>query len=296
MSTPRRRPTGGIRRPQVAGRPRPAQSHDGESDEDRDHGGGLAVDERAAEQHPADHPGRDARQDGSATDDADREDAATEDDQSGPAGPEATNAAPVGGSADAGAGERRSRFGGATGWLRRIGLPKAPTTRAATAVLLVVTILLAAAAVFFAVSWARIQFSGSTTNTALTDVGATAAVSEQIGDGVKKIYSFDFARMDQAEADARASITGEFTGQFDQIFGNVRKLAPKQQAVVTATIPKIAVSSIDGDRATAYVFVDQVINRVDDAGKPAQGAAAARLRVDAQYVDGAWKVANMQPA
>ncbi len=192
--------------------------------------------------------------------------------------------------------ESGGRGAGLVARVRRIPLPQAPATRRGTAALLAVTILLVAAAGFFAVSWARLQFSGATSNTALTDVGATATVSEQINEAVTKVYSFDFARLDQAESDARGVITGPFTGQFDQIFGNVRQLAPKQQAVVTATIPKSAVASINGDDATVYVFVNQVVRRVDDGGKPQEGTAAARLRVDAEYVDGRWKVAGMSPA
>lgn len=61
-------------------------------------------------------------------------------------------------------------------------------------------------------------------------------------------------------------------------------------------MPKSAVASITGDTATVYLFVNQVITRVDDTGKKVQGGAAARLRVDAQNVDGRWKIAGMSPA
>lgn len=321
MSTARRRPTGGARKPQVAGRPRTAQQEpDAESASGA--GGGLAVGERGtppptgrAGTRPG-PPGVDrvrpagpapASRDAAAreavgpdastrTGQVDAPATAEQADTPAPAEradapPEARRAAPV---TAGGTGERTR--GGLAGLLRRVPTPPLPTGRRAAAALLAVTVLLAAAAAFFAFSFVRLEFTGASRNTALTDVGTTAAVSEQVGDAVKKVYSFDFARLDQAEADARANITGPFSGQFDQIFGNVRQLAPKQQAVVTATIPKSAVASIEGDRATVYVFVNQVIRRVDGAGKPQQGAAAARLRVDAQYVDGRWKISGMSPA
>ncbi|MET0190765.1 MAG: hypothetical protein ABW212_17320 [Pseudonocardia sediminis] len=331
MSTNRRRPTTGPRRPQVAGRPRPAgTSGPGESTEAAE--SALAVDERTGvrtssartrEDRPASPstapsagtttrepsavPSGEGAPAGPAsssvdtsTDDASTADASiadtstadTDTDESsagtGPAEP--PRAAPVGGGHDDGT-PAESR-----GARRRIPMPSAPTTRRGTALLLAVTVLLSAAAIFFAVSFFGMRFTGAATNTALSDVGATAAVSEQIGEAATKVYSFDFARLDQAEADARAGITGPFDQQFDQIFANVRQLAPQQQAVVTATVPKSAVASITGDTATVYLFVNQVITRVDDTGKKVQGGAAARLRVDAQNVDGRWKIAGLSPA
>jgi Mce-associated membrane protein len=310
MSTPRRRPSGVSRRPQVAGRPRTAATSPA-ADTEPTAEGGLAVDERTdartaddgpssetaptsgpdsprsrtvTRPRPADEPGQ-----------ADEPAPATREEPAPTATGDALPSAPAVRSGEA---EEKpdSRLAGLTDRVRRIPLPQAPATRRGTAALLAVTILLVAAAGFFAASWGRLQFSGATSNTALADVGATATVSEQVNEAVTKVYSFDFARLDQAESDARGVITGPFTGQFDQIFGNVRQLAPKQQAVVTATIPKSAVSSIEGDHATVYVFVNQVVRRVDDGGKPQEGTAAARLRVDADYVDGRWKVSGMTPA
>lgn len=315
MSTPRRRPSGVSRRPQVAGRPRTAATSPA-ADTEPTAEGGLAVDERTdaptadggpsssetaptsgpdssrsrsvTRPRPADEPGQADEPAPPTREEPAPTDAATATGDALPSAPAVRS-----GKAEE---EPGSRLTGLTDRVRRIPLPQAPATRRGTAALLAVTILLVAAAGFFAASWGRLQFSGATSNTALADVGATATVSEQVNEAVTKVYSFDFARLDQAESDARGVITGPFTGQFDQIFGNVRQLAPQQQAVVTATIPKSAVSSIEGDHATVYVFVNQVVRRVDDGGKPQEGTAAARLRVDADYVDGRWKVSGMTPA
>lgn len=288
MSTNRRRPTGGLRRPQVAGRPRTTGPSESTESQERTEGT-LAVEERTDADRSG--TGRPDAASGTTTghpmtpvggSSPDRAHASSTVDPEPAQGSEAGSEH----DADAGPGARR----------RRISLPSAPVTRRGTAVLLAVTILLSAAAVFFAVSFFGMRFTGSATNTALSDVGTTATVNEQVGDAVAKVYSFDFARLDQAEADARAGITAPFDKQFDQIFGNVRQLAPKQKAVVTATVPKKAVASIEGDHATVYLFVNQVITRVDDNGARQQGGAAARLRVDAENVDGRWKISGMSPA
>lgn len=279
MSTPRRRPTGGIRRPQVAGRTRAGQAED--ADEQTRHGT-IAVDERSTVAAPA-----------------------GADDETGDAAGTATGIGTgtedgTTGTGTAGGTERDRKDAGqedgAAPRARRLPLPSAPATGKGTTALLAVTVLLTAAAVFFGYQWYSTQFTGSAANSALTDVGATAEVSQQVGDAVTKIYSFDHARLQQAEDDAAAVITPAFRPEFDRIFGSVRELAPQQQAVVTATIPKSAVASIEGDRATVYVFVDQVIRRQADGGAPQEGTAAARLRVDAEFLDGRWKVAAMTPA
>ncbi|MFC5951481.1 hypothetical protein ACFQH9_24740 [Pseudonocardia lutea] len=134
-------------------------------------------------------------------------------------------------------------------------------------------------------------------NTALVDVAATTQVSQQLGDAVKAVYSYDYTRLDQNEAAAREVITPEFGRQFDQLFGEVRTLAPQQQAVVTATISQSAVESITGDRAVLVVFLDQQATRAaagDQAGQ--QVAAAGRLTVTGQLVDGTWKIADVAVA
>lgn len=273
MSTPRRRPAGGIRRPQVAGRPR---TRTDEPDEEETGTGGVALDERSGAAVPSAAPVRSGE--------AGRTDASDT-----PGTTDASDPADAGDADDAGAAD-------ADGTPRRRSLLSAPTTRRGTGLLLAVTVLLVAAAAFFGAEWYRTTFTGSAANTALSDVGTTTQVSEQVGEAITKVYSFDYARLQQAEDDARAVITPGFQPEFDKIFGSVKDLAPQQKAVVTATIPKLAVASIDGDRATVYAFVNQVIRRQADGGAPQEGAAAARLRVDAQFVDGRWKISAMTPA
>jgi Mce-associated membrane protein len=179
---------------------------------------------------------------------------------------------------------------------RRIGLPAPPRTRRGRMVLAGATVVLVALAVLGGVSWWSMTHTPAARNTALTDVAATTQVSQQLGDAVKTVYSYDFTRLDQNEAAARAVITPEFGRQFDQLFGEVRTLAPQQQAVVTATISQSAVESITGDRAVMLVFLDQHATRGagSNAGQPV--AAAGRLTVTGQRVDGVWKIADVAVA
>lgn len=172
-------------------------------------------------------------------------------------------------------------------------LPVATTPRA-TALVAAVAVVLLAAAVFLGVSWWRTAHSAAAENSALVDVAATAQVSQQLGDAVKKVYSFDYTRLDQNEKAARDVITPDFQADYDKLFEQVRALGTQQQAVVTATISQIAVREIHGDTAVAVVFVDQQATKAAAADGQTQAASAGRLTVTGKLVDGVWKIANVQ--
>jgi Mce-associated membrane protein len=134
--------------------------------------------------------------------------------------------------------------------------------------------------------------SAATSNRALLDVGTTAQVSAQVQDAVERVFSYDYARLDDNERAAAAVITGPFSLDYHRQFVRVRELAPGQQAVVVATVPALAVKVLDGDRAIVVAFIDQQANR---GGQPQPLLAAGRLRVTAQRVTGSWKIAGVQP-
>jgi Mce-associated membrane protein len=282
----RRRATTGIRRPKVAGRPSPRPDTPVEETPAR---GAYAPRDpqpgtRAADTAPETPAAPDAWGPQAPESDA-RGPQALEAPDAG--GPQASESDAWGPQASAGGG----RFGALRG---RVRLPAPPSTRRGTAILAGVTVVLVALAVLAGVSWWTMNHTQAAQNTALVDVAETTQVSQQLGDAVRTVYSYDFTRLDQNEAAARAVITPEFGQQFDQLFGEVRNLAPQQQAVVTATISQSAVEEITGDRAVMVVFLDQQATRA--AGDQQQVAAAGRLTVTGQYVDGAWKIAGVQVA
>ena len=134
--------------------------------------------------------------------------------------------------------------------------------------------------------------SAPKSNSALLDAGATAQVSGQVRDAVERVFSYDFARLDDNERAANDVITGAFAREYRQQFARVRELAPGQQAVVVATVPALAVKVLDGDRAIVVVFIDQQANR---GGQTQPLIAAGRLSVTAQRIAGNWKIADVEP-
>jgi Mce-associated membrane protein len=156
-------------------------------------------------------------------------------------------------------------------------------------------VVLTGLAVFFGIEDARLRGTPAAANSALVDVGTTAEVSGQLTDALQTIYSYDFARLDENERAARAVITPEFADQFNRLFAQVRELAPQQQAVVSATVTLSAVKEITGDRAVLVAFMDQQATRAAaDDGQPTQLAAAGRLTVTGQKIDGRWKIAAVE--
>jgi Mce-associated membrane protein len=134
--------------------------------------------------------------------------------------------------------------------------------------------------------------SAAASNDALVDVGTTAQVSGQVRDAVQRVFSYDFARLDDNERAAAEVVTGSFVQTFHQRFARVRESAPPQQAVVVATVPALAVKVLDGDRAIVLVFLDQEAHQGGQA-KPL--LASGRLAVTAQRVDGSWKISDAEP-
>lgn len=134
--------------------------------------------------------------------------------------------------------------------------------------------------------------SAAASNDALVDASATADVSAQVSDAVRRVYSYDFERLDDNERAAAEVVTGPFVEIFRQRFASVREQAPAQQAVVAATVPALAVKTLEGDRAVVLVFLDQEARQV---GKDKPLLATGRLSITAQRVDGGWKIADATP-
>ncbi|GAA1286906.1 hypothetical protein GCM10009609_61200 [Pseudonocardia aurantiaca] len=171
----------------------------------------------------------------------------------------------------------------------RTGLPKPVPYLAAAFVLFI------AAAVTFGVLDARLHSTPTATNTALVDVAGTAEAAGQLSDAIETVYSFDYTRLDENERAARDVITPEFAAEFDRLFADVRQRAPGQQAVVSATVTLSAVKELTGDHAVLVAFVDQQATRAAPDAQSRQLAAAGRLTVTGERVDGHWKIASVVP-
>lgn len=164
-------------------------------------------------------------------------------------------------------------------------------TPIAGVVALVAVVLIASGlAVWFRGEAGQLRDSAAAQNDALVERSTTEEVVEQVSDALAKVYSYDFARLDENERSGREVVTGEFAAEFVALFQQVKAVAPAQRTVVTAKVTAAAVKDLDGSRATILVFLDRQVRRGDGV---AQTIAAERLSVGTQRVDGRWLISNV---
>lgn len=179
------------------------------------------------------------------------------------------------------------------GSTEELAKPPRRITAVATLVALVAAVVITLGlAAWFRGEANQLTGSAAASNDALVNAGTTAQVSGQVREAVQRVFSYDYARLDDNERAASEVITGQYAQSFRQQFARVRELAPPQQAVVVATVPALAVKALDGDRAIVVVFLDQ---QAHQGGQAKPLLASGRLSVTAQLVDGSWKIADAEP-
>lgn len=154
-----------------------------------------------------------------------------------------------------------------------------------------VVVVMAGLAVWFTLE-ARSTNAVVAHNTALSDVAGTADAGKQVSAALGTLFSYRYDDPAKNERAAKDLLSGPALAQYDQLFGQVRKLAAEQKLVVTSTAVVSGVKLLDGDRAALLVFLDQTGTRGD--GQHSTGAA--QLSVTAERVAGKWRVTGMSAA
>ncbi|WP_367134807.1 hypothetical protein [Saccharothrix sp. HUAS TT1] len=165
-------------------------------------------------------------------------------------------------------------------------------TRSAKSTLVLTTALVVLAGLLLGLGlWFQGRADDVDYNQALVDSAGTTEVAGQAREAVEKAFSYNFADVAATEEAADELLVGKAKCQYDAIFGPVRTLAPEQKLVVTVKAVSSGVTSLDGDRATVLLFLDQVTTRTTDNQS---GGGIAMMRASAQRVNGRWKVDNME--
>jgi Mce-associated membrane protein len=183
---------------------------------------------------------------------------------------------------DAGAEPRRSRHAQDD---ERPTRTKAQTQISVAILLVVVAVVLAGLAVFFR-GKANDLTSGDT-NTALTDTATTSQLKGQLTTAIKETFSYNYTDLGSTEKAVKENLTGKALCEYNLLFGEVKKYAPEQKIVLDTTVRELAVVRIDGDRAEALVYIDQLSTRVDVNKTVAVGGQFA---VQAHREGDHWKI------
>ncbi len=128
-------------------------------------------------------------------------------------------------------------------------------------VLVVVAVVLAGLAVWFRGESTDLESADH--NTALTDSATTSEVLGQLKSAIEQTFSYNYTDLGSTQKAVDDTLTGKARCEYDQLFGQVKKLAPKQKIVMVTAVRDIALVRLDGDRAEALVFIDQNSTRVD---------------------------------
>jgi Mce-associated membrane protein len=131
--------------------------------------------------------------------------------------------------------------------------------------------------------------SGDNANTALTDSAATSQVKGQLTTAIKQTFSYNYTDLDSTEKAVKENLVGKALCEYNLLFGEVKEYAPQQKIVLDTTVRELALVRIDGDRAEALVYIDQLSTRVDVNKTVAVGGQFA---VQAAKQGDHWKITS----
>ncbi|ONI68698.1 hypothetical protein BWI15_37620 [Kribbella sp. ALI-6-A] len=95
--------------------------------------------------------------------------------------------------------------------------------------------------------------------------GAAANAGRQ---AAETALSYDYRTLDKSFAAARATMTPEFAGKFDETAKVAGELATKTKATVRAEVREVGVRDGDANRVTLIIFVNQTTTSTITQGKP----------------------------
>ncbi|HEU5469584.1 MAG TPA: hypothetical protein VFV67_02945 [Actinophytocola sp.] len=166
-------------------------------------------------------------------------------------------------------------------------VPRRASPYALAIVLVVVAVLAAGLAVWFRGEANSARESADVNNAALTDPAAASELVAQLRGALEQVLSYNYTDLERTANAAREHLAGKAPCEYEQLFGEVRKLAPEQKIVVSAQVREIGLVRLEGDRAVLLAFVDQRSTRADQNQTAVSGA---QFNVNAERQDGRWKI------
>ncbi|MPY99011.1 MAG: hypothetical protein GEU97_13605 [Actinophytocola sp.] len=167
--------------------------------------------------------------------------------------------------------------------------PRREPSWAMTSVVGALALVLALTAAFFAFKYFSVDAGDE--NKAMVDVVATEQLKQQVGDGVEAMFSYDYNNVEQHEKAVKDVLaTDEMRSQYEQLMGDVKDKAPQQKVVLQTAVRNIAVIEMTDDTARVLAFIDQTSIR-EDTGQSA--ATGDQPTITVVKVDGEWKISHI---
>lgn len=156
-------------------------------------------------------------------------------------------------------------------------------------VLAVVVVLIGGLAAWFGVEWASVR-SSAASNTALTDAATTAQLNGQISAAVNQTFSFDYTNLAKTQRAVQQTYTGLALCEYNEVFKQVKQLAPQEKLVLTTTVQKEGVEQLQGDTARVLLLLEQHDTRATDNQT---ADSQSMMAVNAVRQGGSWKISAL---
>ncbi|MGJ9412637.1 hypothetical protein ACHAAC_07985 [Aeromicrobium sp. CF4.19] len=158
-------------------------------------------------------------------------------------------------------------------------------------VLVLAAVLVAVGLVGWWLAW-DVRSSAAAENLAVVDSTATTTVQSEVSQALTTVLTYDFTNPEATEGAADTLLAGDAREEYDTLFASLQERAPDQELVLTAQVQAVAVKTLDADSAELLVFLDQSSQRADD---DEASVSAAQLAVEAERVDGSWRITGLEP-
>jgi hypothetical protein len=126
-----------------------------------------------------------------------------------------------------------------------------------------------------------------TGNDALSDTERTREVTSYLTTAVEATFSYDYANLAATEQAVDEHLAGDARCVYDELFGEVRRIAPEQHIVLRTTVHEVALTNLTRTGAAALVYIDQTSTRADVQKTVAVGG---QLEVRVTYDGSRWKI------
>ncbi len=155
--------------------------------------------------------------------------------------------------------------------------------------LAVLALALAGGALWFKGEADSLTAGADSTNRAITDGAATSEVRGKLTVAVERALSYNYTDLDATAVAVKETLAGNAVCEYDQLFGQLKTLAPQQKLVLTTKVREMGVQRLEGDQADLLVFVDQSTTRTDQNQTSASGA---QFGIRAERQGGVWKITD----
>lgn len=151
----------------------------------------------------------------------------------------------------------------------------------------VAVLLLVAMAIWFRGEANSRSEGADANNQALIDTAKSSEAVGQVRDAIEKSLSYNYTDLESTARAVKDNLAGRALCEYDQLFGQVKKLAPQESLVLTTRVRDIGVTRLEGDQAMLLVFVDQTTTRANQNQTTASGAQFA---VRAERQGDRWRI------